>query len=178
MKRDFRKQASSGSRWLPNEDQTVVIFYPNYAEMQRRLRARSYYAIRGRARTLGVAARRHVWTNPEVKTLETLYLRGATCAQVVAVFPKLSLRQITSKARHIRLVSGRRKPYMLGIQPIDMVREQAAIRGWTLRKLDELARTGRYFQQTTRRVDWGHLAKAIKVLGGTIEIAWLSGESA
>lgn len=67
---------------------------------------------------------------------------------------------------------------MLGIQAIDMVREQAAIRGWTWRKLDELAKTGRYFQQTTRRVDWGHLAKAIKILGGTIEIVWLSDETA
>lgn len=64
--------------------------------MQRRLRARSYYAIRGRARTLGVAARRHVWTNPEVKTLQALYLRGATCAQVVAAFPAQRFNEVAA----------------------------------------------------------------------------------
>jgi hypothetical protein len=60
----------------------------------------------------------------------------------------------------------------------DIVRKQAVIRGWIWRKLDKLAKTGRYFQQTTRRVDWDHLAKAIEILGGTIEIAWLSHETA
>jgi len=41
---------------------------------------------------------------------------------------------------------------MLGIPPLDEIRKPAAQRGWTLRKLDKMARTGRYFQQTTRRV--------------------------
>lgn len=142
--------------------------------MQRRLRSRSYYAIRARARTLGVVTQRHVWTNSDVRKLRALYLRGATRAEVAAAFPSLRSHQITSKARHIQLVRGQRKPYVLGIPPVDTVREEAAMRGWTWRKLDKLANTGRYFQQTTRRVDWGHLAKAIKVLGGAIEIDWLS----
>lgn len=86
--------------------------------------------------------------------------------------------QVASKARHIRLVREQREPYILGVPAIDIVRKQAVIRGWTWRKLDKFAKTGRYFQQTTRRVDWDHLAKAIKILGGTIEIAWLSHETA
>jgi hypothetical protein len=61
---------------------------------------------------------------------------------------------------------------VLGISPLDGIREQAAHRGWTLRKLDKIAKTGRYCQQTTRRVDWSYLARAVEVLGGTIEIAW------
>lgn len=112
--------------------------------------------------------------NSEVTKLRALYLRGATCAEVAAAFPGFRPHQITSKARHIRLVRGQREPYALGIPPIDTVREQAAIRGWTWRRLDKLAKTGRYFQQTTRRVDWDHLARAIEVLGGTIDIDWLS----
>ena len=178
MRRYFRKRASSGARWSADEDQTIATFYPDYAELQRRLRARTYYAIRNRARILGVARRRHVWTNSEVAKLRALYLRGATCAEVVAAFPGCSSHQIASKARHVRLVRGQREPYVLGVPPIDIIREQAAIRRWTWRKLDKFAGTGRYFQQTTRRVDWGHLAKAIEVLGGTIEIAWLSHETA
>jgi hypothetical protein len=76
----------------------------------------------------------------------------------------------------IRLVRARRTPYVLGIPPLDEIRKQATLRGWTLRKLDKMARTGRYFQQTTRRVDWDQLARAVKKLGGTIEIAWQSDE--
>ena len=178
MRRHFRRRASSGARWSADEDQIIARFYPNYAELQRRLRARSYYAIRNRARMLGVARRRHVWTSSEVTKLRALYFRGATSAEIVAAFPGHSSRQIVSKARHIRLVRGPREPYVLGVPPIDTVREQAAIRGWTWRKLDKFAKTGRYFQQTTRRVDWGHLAKAIELLGGKIEIAWLSHEAA
>ena len=174
MRRYIRKRASSGKRWSAQEDRIILILYPDYTEMQRHLRSRSYYAIRARARVLGVVIQRHVWTNSEVTKLRALYLRGATCTEVAKAFPGLRPRQITSKARHIRLVRGQREPYALGIPPIDTVREQAAIRGWTWRKLDNLAKTGRYFQQTTRRVDWGHLARAIEVLGGTIDIDWPS----
>jgi len=173
MNRYFRKQASSGTRWSPREDRIIGTLYPNYAEMQRRLRPRSYYAIRARARTLGLVTRRHIWTNSEVTKLRALYLRGATRTEVAAAFPGLRSHQITSKARHIRLIRGEREPYALGIPAIDIVRKQAALRGWTWRKLDKLAKTGRYFQQTTRRVDWSHLARAIDVLGGTIDIDWL-----
>jgi hypothetical protein len=178
VKRYFRRRVSSGARWSTGEDRIIATFYPDYAKMQRRLRARSYYAIRNRARILGVATRRHVWTGPEIARLQTLYLRGATCAEVAAAFPGFSSRQVASKARHVRLVRGQREPYILGVPPIDTVRKQAVVQGCTWRKLDKLAKTGRYFQQTTRRVDWGHLAKAIEILGGTIKIAWLSLETA
>jgi hypothetical protein len=178
VRRYFRRRASRGARWSTNEDQIIKTFYPDYAQMQRCLQARSYYAIRNRARALGAATRRHVWTNSEVARLRTLYLRGATCAEIAAAFPGFSWHQVASKARHIRLVRGQREPYILGVPPIDVVRKQAVIRGWTWRKLDKFAKTGRYFQQTTRRVDWDHLAKAIEILGGTIEIAWLSHETA
>lgn len=79
-------------------------------------------------------------------------LQGATRAEVSAAFPHLTRCQICSKAGHIRLVRERRTPHMLGIPPLDEIRKPAAQRGWTLRKLDKMARTGRYFQQTTRRV--------------------------
>ena len=178
MRRYFQRRASSGARWSANEDRIVAAFYPDYAELQRRLRPRSYYAIRNRARILNVARRRHIWTNSDVKKLQALYVRGATCAEAVVAFPRFSSHQITSKAKHIRLVRRQREPYVLGIPQIDAVRKQAAIRGWTWRKLDKLARTGRYFQRTTRRVDWDHLARAIEILGGVIEIAWQSNKTA
>ncbi|HEY0256572.1 MAG TPA: hypothetical protein VGC39_03935 [Candidatus Methylacidiphilales bacterium] len=174
----FRKRVSSGTRWSAHEDRIVKTLYPDYPEILRRLRTRSYYAIRSRARTLGVAAPRHIWTNRDVAKLRALYLQGATRAEVAAAFPRLSQSQVCSKAGHISLVRARRAPYTLGIPPIDTIREQAAVQRWTWRKLDTLAKTRRYFQQTTRRVDWKHLANAVEKLGGTIEIAWLPDDAA
>jgi hypothetical protein len=161
-------------RWSAREDRIVETVYPDYREMQRRMPARSYGAIRSRARKLGVATSRHVWTNQDMAKLRTLYRRGATRAEVAAAFPLLSQGQICSKAAHVRLVRVRRTPYALGVPPLDDVRRRAAAQGLTWRQLDTLAKTGRYFQQTTRRVDWQHLAHAIEMLGGTIEIIWFS----
>lgn len=173
MKRHARKKVSSGARWSAGNDRIIKTFYPSYPQMQRRLVSRSYSAIRSRTRTLGIAIPRHVWTNRDEAKLRKLYLQGATRAEVAAAFPSLTQCQICSKAAHIRLVRARRTPHVLGIPPLDEVRERAALRGWTLRKLDKVAKTGRYFQQTTRRIDWNHLAKAVEVLGGTIAFIWL-----
>jgi hypothetical protein len=164
---------SSGTQWAARDDRIITKFYPNYPKMQRRLASRSYSAIRNRARTLGVAATRHVWTNHNEGKLRRLYLQGASRAEVNAAFPNLTQCQICSKAAHLRLVRARRAPYVLGIPALDEVRKKAALQGWSLRKLDKLAKTGRYFQQTTRRVDWDCLAKAAAVLGGEIKIEWL-----
>jgi len=98
-----------------------------------------------------------------------LYLRGATMRGGGGGISRL---QFASGRQQGQTYSSRpraERPYMLGVPPIDIVRKQAVIRGWTWRKLDKAAKTGRYFQQTTRRVDWDHLAKAIEILGGTIE---------
>lgn len=61
---------------------------------------------------------------------------------------------------------------MLGIPALDEIRKKAAFQGWSLRQLDRVAKTGRYFQQTTRRMDWDRLAKAAAVLGGDITFKW------
>lgn len=172
MNRRHRK-FSSGMQWSAGDDRIIKTFYPSYPQMQRRLVSRSYGAIRNRTRKLNIATTRHVWTNLDVAKLRKLYLQGATRAEVAAAFPSLSQSQICSKATHIHLVRARRAPYVLGIPPLDEVRKQAALRGWTLRKLDKVAKTGRYFQQTTRQIDWSHIAKAAEVLGGTIVFIWL-----
>lgn len=174
MKGRSCERAGSGTRWSTGEDRIVRRFYPDYPEMQRRLAWRSYYAIRNRARKLGIATVRHIWTNREEAKLRSLYLEGVRRTEVEAAFPFLTRCQICSKATHIRLVRARRI-LILGILALDEIRAQATRRGWTLRKLDTMAKTGRYFQQTTRRVDWGHVHKAVEVLGGVIVITWLQG---
>jgi hypothetical protein len=103
MRRYFRKRASSGKRWSEREDRIILTLYPDYAGMQRRLRLRSYYAIRNRARTLGVVTRRHVWTNSEVTKLRALYLH--ICA----------VRRVRRLLRHSPGSGRIRSPARLGI---------------------------------------------------------------
>lgn len=172
MKARRRRRFSSRKQWSAREDGLIRTLYPDYRTLRKLLRTRSYGALRGRARTLGVAARRHVWTNRDVAKLERLYRSGATNAELALAFPILTRYQICSKARHIRLARTRREPYSLDIPPLDAIRKQASVQGLTWRRLDELARTGRYFQQTTRRLDWNRLASAVEQLSGTIEVVW------
>jgi hypothetical protein len=174
MKRRAQKKNSNGTRWSVDEDRVVQKFYPDYDAMKRYLIKRSYYAIRNRARSLGIASARHIWTNHDVARLRRLYRQGVTSAQIKAAFPDLSHCEISSKANHVHLVRTQGEPYILGIPPLDDIRKKAKLRGWTLRKLDKIAKTRRYFQQTTRRIDWEHLAKAIKKLEGSIKIEWLA----
>jgi hypothetical protein len=170
MKR--KRRLSSGKQWSTREDEIVKSLYPKYRKILKRLKGRSYWAVRNRARTLGIVAPRHIWTNSEIKRLKTLYARDATRAEVSREFPYLTSSQLCAKAGHIRLARARNEPYKLGILPIDDVRRKASAQGLTWRQLDKIAKTGRYFQQTTRRVDWMYIAKAIEKLGGTIEITW------
>jgi hypothetical protein len=167
-----RLRASSGKRWSSRDDEIIRTLYPDYRELQSRLPERSYYAIRNRTRTLGIAPRRHIWTNHEIARLRSLYGQGATRAEITSIFSSLTSHQICGKARHIGLVRARTAPHALGVSPLDAIRKRAAAQGLTLRKLDKVAKTKRYFQQTTRRVDWEHLSRAIEKLGGTIEITW------
>jgi len=172
MTRIYYRRGSCRKRWSPQEDEIVRRLYPDYQEIQRHLKKRSYYAIRARARILRVATGRHIWTNRDITRLRSLYLQGATQAEAAAEFPHLNKNQICGKARHIRLVRARRNPYKLGISSLDTVRKQATTQGLSWRQLDKLAKTGRYFQKTIRREDWTHLARAVEKLGGTIDILW------
>lgn len=166
------KRTSSRRKWAGREDAILEKFYPHYEKISRRLKTRSYHAIKSRARKLEISVSRHVWTNQEVSRIIDLYSKGKTPAEISVTFPYLTAGQIAGKAQHLNLRRARRKCYLLGIPPIDAVRERAAELGWTWRKLDRLADTGRYFQQTTRQVNWAHLAKAIAMLGGQIQITW------
>jgi len=172
VRKHARRRANNGKKWSKREDAIITAFYPEYQEIAHRLKSRSYFAIRTHARQLGIVAPRHIWTNLEISKMRSLYRRGASGVEIAAAFPHLTKRQIASKARHLKLVRARGKCRHLGIPPIDAVRERAWRLGWTWRELDRRADTGRYFQQTTRQINWGHLAKAIARLGGRIEITW------
>lgn len=146
--------------------------YPDYGLMRQRLPRRSLAALKNRAATLGVVRPRHVWTQTEVRKLSRLIAASASNAELMRAFPHLRLEQITSKIRYLRLP--RRKPRLARFEDaaIREVRWRAVQKGLSLRELDRLARTKRYFQTSTRRLVLKHVARAAAVLGGEICIEW------
>jgi hypothetical protein len=146
--------------------------YPNYALMRRRLPHRSLAALKHRAAILDVVRRRHVWTNIEVDRLTSLVPAGASNVELTAAFPHLRLRQITEKARHLRLPRRKVRLVKFDDPTLSAVRKRAIDVGMSLRRLDQAARTGRYFQKSTRRLVLAHVARAAVVLGGETLIEW------
>ncbi len=159
-------------RWSESADAVVRGAYPNYALMRRRLPHRSLAALKHRAAALGVVHRRHVWTNIEVDRLTRLVLAGASNVELAAAFPDLRLRQITGKARHLRLPRRKVRLAGFGDPALSAVRKRAIDVGMSLRRLDQSAGTGRYFQKSTRRLVLAHVARAAAALGGEILIEW------
>jgi len=161
-----------GKRWSESADAVVRSAYPNYAIMRRRLPRRSLAALKHRAVALGIVRRRHVWTNVEVERLTRLVTAGTSNFELVAAFADLRLGQITAKARHLRLPRRKVRLTDFGDPTLRAVRKRAIDAGMSLRRLDESARTGRYFQKSTRRLVLAYVARAAVVLGGEILIEW------
>jgi hypothetical protein len=74
--------------WTAREDALVRALYPDYVALRKALRRRTYSALRHRARTLGIAKKRHTWTTTEVSRLRKLYPK-ASCRDLLAAFPDL-----------------------------------------------------------------------------------------
>lgn len=158
--------------WSAEEDQLIRSLYPDYDSLQRRLLYRTRSALKHRARHLGVTAGRHVWTNVEVALLRALYAAGVPDRALGEPFPHLRLGQIRAKAQHLRLARPRRAPVLLGVPPLDAVRQRAAQAGLSLAELDRRARTGRYFQSCRRNLDLRCIWRAAQLLSGEIRVTW------
>jgi hypothetical protein len=59
--------------WTKKEDDIVRALYPDYKALRRKLRRRTYYALKARTRRLGVAKRNHVWLSTEASLVRRMY---------------------------------------------------------------------------------------------------------
>lgn len=164
--------AFRGMRWDEAQDALVRASYPDYGLMARHLPHRSLPALKKRVTALGIVRRRHVWKQTEVRKLTRLVAADASNAELSRAFPEFRLTQIASKIRHLKLP--RRKPNLVAFDDaaIHEVRRRAVAKNMTLVELDHQARTGRYFQKSTRRLVLEHVARATVVLDGEILIEW------
>lgn len=159
--------------WSDEDDMAIRLLYPDYGALQRHFADRTLAAIKHRAAKLRVVSKRHVWTQLEVARLRRLFAqRRPTDDTLKTAFPHITLAKILYKARHVGIVRERIAPIILGVPVLDAVRQRAHDEGLCLAELDRLAGTNRYFQQSTRRVVWRHVAAAVDFLGGALAPRW------
>lgn len=154
--------------WRDIEDFAVVLLYPSYDTLRQLLPWRSYSAIRRRARHLGVARHRHIWTGPEVARLTAAFRNGASNEELARLFPDLRPAQYLGKAQHIGLPRRHRKLVAFECPALRDIRFRAGEAGLSLRELDRKAGTGRYFQRSTRRICLRSIVRAAGLLGGEV----------
>lgn len=162
------------SLWTEREDAIIREFYPDYRALQRKLRKRTYDALRGRAQSLGIQRRRHRWTAFEIARLRRLY-PAASKSEIMAIVPGLKWETIKARARDLGL---RRRVSLraTGFPLLDQIRRRCEELGYSMVDLDAIARTRRYFSKAAwnaaGRPDLAKLVKAAAALDGLVSVEW------
>lgn len=164
--------ASTGGEWTPQEDAKLSALYPSYDLLQAALPLRSYWALRNRVQSLNIARRRHVWTNLEIRRLRDAFENQVPDRDLEGLFPGLRLSQIKAKAGHMKAPHRKGERIDFGVPALDAIRERARAMGISYVELDKRARTGKFFQKSTRQPMLKHISRAAKLLGGDVTIEW------
>ncbi|MGD9668835.1 MAG: hypothetical protein AB7U75_07210 [Hyphomicrobiaceae bacterium] len=160
--------------WTKREDDIVRALYPDYRALRRKLRRRTYYSLRARARTLDIVKRRHVWLGTEVTRLRRLYPK-AERHQLQAAFPDVTWSQIKAKAQHVGIHRARKKLVTTGYPIIDLIRDRAFELNLSMVDVDAMAGTKRYFQKAcwvNGNINRKAMMRAVEALGGEVSVSW------
>ncbi len=161
--------------WTPAEDQVVRDCYPDYARACTLLPKRTYWSIRSRAGYLNIQVKRHIWTGAEIKKLKRLYPE-ATKDELRTAFPGLSITAIERIAAYYGISRNRRRFKDTGHSLLDSVRARAFELRYSMVDLDDIAGTGRYFQdaQWCGRgcLNMRNVCRAVDAMVGTLHVTW------
>ncbi|MGQ2933678.1 hypothetical protein [Sphingopyxis sp.] len=169
------KRRGKGKRdigWSAAEDGLLRDHYPDYQALREHLPHRTLSALKHRVRAIGIVARRHVWTNIEVARLRKAYADGMTDRELVVLFLGLRLCQIKSKASHIRAERRGPRPAYFGEPALDAIRTRSKAMQLSFVELDRRARTGRFFQKSSRRPSLKPIVRAARFLDAEVGIEW------
>lgn len=155
--------------WTGEEDAILTRLYPNYNQALGCLPGRTYYALRNRARGLGLTVERHRWTAAELKNLARLWNAGASGAEIKRAFPHIPYAKVRTRARQLGL--GRRhRRQGIGDPLYDAIAAAVNRQRLTFRQLDALAGTGQAFYRA--RATAAQMLAAAEALGLIVEIEW------
>jgi hypothetical protein len=158
--------------WSEEEHDLLCAYYPDYQALRRHLPHRTLPALKRRVQIIGIAKRRHVWTNHEVVRLRKAYEEGASDHELAVLFPELRMSQVKGKASNMGIVRCKQTPVRFDVPALDAIRARSAKKGLSFVELDRNARTGRFFQKSCRRASLKHIVRAATFLGAEVSIEW------
>ncbi len=167
--------------WSDEEVEALRVSWPDVDEAQRRLPKRNRPSIEAKALKLDLPRRKrnHLWTSTEVARVIRMW-PIATRQELLEAFPWAIWEDLQNQMQHQRRI-GRttahrpKAPFKpTGHLPTDAVLEEARRSNLSLREVDMIAETPRYFSsgRHRRRVQWRHLGKTIEALGGEVQVDW------
>lgn len=160
--------------WTKREDAIFRALLPDYKAIKRKLRRRSMRSLYARANYLGLALKIKPWTAGDVSRLRRMW-RDASRAQIMAELPGRSWSAIQGKGQTFGIRRLPWQPKLTGKEMLDAIRARAAELRISLRDLDRTCVGRRYFANSSRRSEKPRrnvLLRAIKALGGRVEIVW------
>jgi hypothetical protein len=160
--------------WTEDDEAVARRLYPDYKAISKAL-GRTYEAVRFQCQSLGLTPKNHVWTAAEVSRLRRMY-PTASYEELRAAFHNFSRVHIASIASFYGFARARRPYKATGFDIIDQIRDRAFELGYSLRDIDEISGTKKYFalQQWVKRerANYKAVVKAIEALGGKVSAQW------
>lgn len=160
--------------WTDREMALLAVIFPDYKRAVAVLERRTYAAVKGRARSMGLTDCSHIWTSAAVARLRRLY-PTADRATLAAAFPGVPFEKISYKARHIGLHRHRQPLKQTGVPSIDQIRDRAFKLNMSMVDLDAIAKTKKYFQKGgwhSGHINHRAIARAAYALDGLIAVRW------
>lgn len=157
--------------WTEAEEGLVRQHHPDYATLVRLLPGRTRRAIENKAQRLGVARDHRIWSDLDERVMRPAYVRGDPINDIVALLDGKTKKQVWAKAAKRKIRRPRRRPKLLNLPVVDDVRQRAFDLQLTMRDLDEIAGSRRYFRKPNY-YNWKALDAAVRWLGGTAQVAW------
>lgn len=161
--------------WTAEEDAICRRHAHDFDALMRSLPDRSIHALRKRRHNLGLVPKVKICTAAELSRVRRLYPK-ASKSELLAALPTRTMKQIRHIANYngIRRVRQRYAPS--GFEIIDSIRERCRLLNYSMRDLDEIAKTGCYFQRANwfnrRTPHYAHVGRAIEALAGRLVVEW------
>lgn len=164
-------------RWQPEEIERLRALFPvsSYRQLCAAFPNRTFYGLKAKARELGLAKPRHIWTGADVVRLRRMWVLGVTDAELAAAFPGIPIRAVRAAAQIHCPLRGKADPVDSGIPVFNDIRAKAREMGYTMAMVDEVARSGNFFA----RAHWSFsvrgsnaIWRATQTLGGELYIEW------
>lgn len=159
-------------RWMDADDALVRAHYPDIKLLLELLPDRTKPAIKARAAKLGLTAPPPTaWTAKECSALRRKRGEGLTVRELLPFFPGRTYRAIEDQLRESQIFAGHRMA--TAKDPlVEAIRQRARHVGMSISELGRRSKAPQYFNRTSSPRIMRHIAAAVAVLGGELDVEW------